>query len=195
MSDASTNPRDDNDPPLPPLPPLPIARTSCSASTNNNKRKFKTSNTVRTDSTVSKKSKQGLAGSVEHPARLKAFTKSLQQTGIQRIPEGLLSQFNSKTRDFLLDQKLLKCFNKRRNQASNCTCLKQLLQRNQATLNIVADIVTAHFNLPLFNRDLLVYNKIHDLMDSRYDPNKHRPSTSIVPLRNRIFELRGKFDG
>ena len=103
------------------------------------------------------------------------------------------TSFRSKMIDFLKDKAGMNCFSPRHNKKNNCTCLKDLLERDSDNnINAVADIVTAYYQLGHKERSSLLCNKVFEVMDRKINPRLK--TMSSMKFRGTLFSIRGKFE-
>ena len=181
--------------PVPPdLPPLATVETSTERRKKGNRKAFKAKNTTRHDSVELKKLNVGEKGKVQHPVNMIYFSDILTKGTQRRIQLDcpMETSFRSKMIDFLKDKAGMNCFSPRHNKKNNCTCLKDLLERDSDNnINAVADIVTAYYQLGHKERSSLLCNKVFEVMDRKINPRLK--TMSSMKFRGTLFSIRGKF--
>ena len=176
-------------------PPLSTIETETATRRKGNAGIFKANNQVRKDSADIMKEFGTNRGQLRHPVNDPRIRKVLGQTNLRKIPAGnseLESLFRSTMIEFLTEKADSCCFSPRHNQYTKCTCLKELLQRNDRNIEAVSDIVTSYYQYGYKERFSLFSNKVFEIMDRKMSPRLK--SVSNMKFRGRLFSLRGKFD-
>ena len=158
-----------------------------------NSRSFQVANTVRKDSTQQQREVVEQDGIVLHPVKMAEFGKYLQQTNVRRIPEGEVEcRFREGMKQFLLDRVGKLCWSQRHKHSTKCTCLKELLARDDQNVNVLADMVTSFYQLKSLERQSILTNKVFSIIDNKVTAKLK--SISSMKFRGRLFHLRGKFN-
>ena len=128
-----------------------------------------------------------------HPVNHDMFKKVLNQSHIRRVAEGEVEdKFRVQMGEYLADLSSLCCYSQRHASFSKCTCLKDLIDGSDENIRVMADIVTAYYQLPYKGRILLLSNKVFAIMDTKV--LSKLKTISSMKFRGKIFPIRGKFD-
>ena len=154
---------------IPVLPPLAeIDTSSSSGKRKGNSMCFDQNNTVRRDWIEAKRQRMEDPDVIVYPTKLTVFKDCLGKSNLRRIPEGEIEvQFRDKMVEYLREKSTQCCFSQRHNQYNKCTCLKELMENDDANTAIVADIVTSYYGLVHKERQALMSHKVYNVMDQK----------------------------